>query len=60
VRKVRRRRRRRKRKRRMGKTLEMRGNICFLEPQVSRFSFLFIYFIVASILFFEGGDLQIM
>lgn len=50
----------RKRRSRMGKTLEMRGNICFLEPQVSRFSLLFIYFIVASILFFEGGDLQIM
>jgi len=28
----------------MGKTLEMRGNICFLEPQVSRFSLLFILF----------------
>jgi hypothetical protein len=51
---------RRRRRRRMGKTLEMRGNICFFEPQVSRFSLLFIYFIVASILFFEGGDLQIM
>jgi hypothetical protein len=44
----------------MGKTLEMRGNICFLEPQVSRCSLLFIYLIVASILFFEGGDLQTM
>jgi hypothetical protein len=50
----------RRKRRRMGKTLEMRGNICFLEPQVSLCSHLFVYFIVASILFFEGGDLQIM